>query len=124
MESGLSDVELVADELLSFTPSRLKGHRVTPSCCISLEQGWTWTRRAGELVAYPNPFVNEIAIHWHGESAVKSLSVQDANGRLVSTSTATVDEWTLPLGRKSLGARRLLIHAVTDDGQFAVRLVK
>ena len=81
--------------------------------------------RAGELVAYPNPFVNEIAIHWHGESAVKSLSVQDANGRLVST----LDCDGLMNGPCRWDASHLeqgvyFIHAVTDDGQFAVRLVK
>lgn len=124
--SGLSNVELVADELVTFKASDLKG---TPSEPFLLRlKGSNMNgdfHQQGNLVAYPNPFVNEVTIHWHGKTAVKTLSIQDANGRLI----ANLDCDGLINGPCRWNADHLergvyFIHAVTDNGQFAVRIVK
>ena len=125
-KSGLSEVELVADEMVAFRPSSLKGEPTSPFILHFTRADMDVQPSAfGGLVAYPNPFADELTIHWHGDAAVKSLSINDANGRLVSH----LDCDGLQNGPCRWNATQLergvyFIHAVTDEGRFAVRIVK
>lgn len=125
-KSSLSEVELVADEMVAFRPSSLKGEPTSPFILHFTRADMDVQPSVfGGLVAYPNPFADELTIHWHGDAAVKSLSINDANGRLVSH----LDCDGLLNGPCRWNATQLergvyFIHAVTDEGRFAVRIVK
>ena len=112
--------------MVAFRPSSLKGEPTSPFILHFTRADMDVQPSAfGGLVAYPNPFADELTIHWHGDAAVKSLSINDANGRLVSH----LDCDGLLNGPCRWNATQLergvyFIHAVTDEGRFAVRIVK
>ena len=125
-KSGISEVELIADEMMTFSPSMLTGNPTSPFLLnFTLSEFTPESGTSSSLVAYPNPFVDEITIHWHGQADVKMLSIKDANGRLISH----LDCDGLRQGPCRWNASQLepgvyFIHAITDDGKFAVRLIK
>jgi hypothetical protein len=124
--SGLTGMEYPADELETFAANALKGGLDEPVVLhFSKAELAPSVDMAGGLVAYPNPFKDELTIHWHGESAVKQLRIETAGGQLVEV----LDCDNLQSGpcrwvAGDLPAGVYFIHAVTERGNFSVRVVK
>ncbi|MDC0600383.1 hypothetical protein OAO65_03645 [Flavobacteriales bacterium] len=125
-KSNLSGVELIADEMTTFNASELKGSPTEPFLLHFSRAGMELSpAQTGGLVAYPNPFANELTIHWHGESAVERLVIEDANGRLI----AQLDCDGLLTGPCRWASSQLesgvyFVRAITERGQSVVRVVK
>jgi hypothetical protein len=124
--SALTDLEYPADELGGFEAGVLKGTLDDPFILnFSKAQLASEVTAEGGLVAYPNPFRDELTIHWHGEAQVKQLRIESASGQLVEM----LDCDNLQSGpcrwvAGALPAGVYFIHAVTDAGNFSVRVVK
>jgi hypothetical protein len=124
--SGLTGMQYPADELETFGSGALKGGLDEPVVLhFSKAELAPSVDMAGGLVAYPNPFKDELTIHWHGESAVKQLRIETAGGQLVEL----LDCDNLQSGpcrwvAGDLPAGVYFIHAVTERGNFSVRVVK
>jgi hypothetical protein len=124
--SGLTGMEYPADELETFGAGALKGGLDEPVVLhFSKAQLAPSVDMAGGLVAYPNPFRDELTIHWHGEAEVKALRIETAGGQLIEV----LDCDNLQSGpcrwvAGDLPAGVYFIHAVTERGNFSVRVVK
>jgi hypothetical protein len=125
--AGLTSLEYAADELESFQAGELKGTLDAPYVLhFSKSQlDASGLDRAGGLVAYPNPFRDELTIHWHGESEVLGLRIENASGQLIEV----LDCDNLQSGpcrwvAGNLPAGVYFIHAVTAEGNFSVRVIK
>lgn len=79
----------------------------------------------GGLVAYPNPFRDELTIHWHGTEQVVELRIEDASGRLIDILDcdhlgAGPCRWNATAAESGM----YVIHAITEDRSYSVRVIK
>lgn len=124
-KSGLTDLEYVADEGTTFEATRLRGDLQAPFLLRFSEAGLSTPDLDGDLIAYPNPFRDELTIHWHGTLPVQSLRIEDANGRLVEV--LDCDQMLNGPCRWVAGGIEsgvYFVRAMTAQGQRTVRVIK
>lgn len=79
----------------------------------------------GGLVAFPNPFNDELTIHWHGVEKVIELRVEDTSGRLIDILDcdhlgAGPCKWNAQAAESGM----YVIHAITEERSYSVRVIK
>ena len=125
-KSGITEMEEVALETLTFQASGVKGSMSDPYLLHfkSMEESIVPTVDGG-LVAYPNPFMDDLTIHWHGAEKVKELRVEDANGRLITLLDCD-DMLSGPCRWNASGLESgvYFIRAITEDSTHIVRVIK
>ena len=123
--SHLTDLEYDVVEKLTFVPSGLAGSLENPTILHfeksiesvpSIDQG---------LVAYPNPFNDELTIHWHGTEQVVELRIEDTSGRLIDILDCDhlgtgPCRWNATAAESGM----YVIHAITEDRSYSVRVIK
>lgn len=125
-KSGITEMEEVALETLTFQASGVKGSMSDPYLLHfkSMEESIVPIVDGG-LVAYPNPFMDDLTIHWHGAEKVKELRVEDANGRLIALLDCD-DMLSGPCRWNASGLESgvYFIRAITEDSTHIVRVIK
>ena len=125
-KSGITEMEEVALETLTFQASEVKGTMGDPYLLHfkSMEESIVPTVDGG-LVAYPNPFMDDLTIYWHGAEKVKELRVEDANGRLITLLDCD-DMLSGPCRWNASGLESgvYFIRAITKDSTHIVRVIK
>ena len=124
-KSGLTELEYEADNALPFVSGDLKGDLESPYLLRFSEGLGSLPDLDGDLVAYPNPFRDELTIHWHGSIAVESLRIEDANGRLIEI--LDCDELLSGPCRwvaSGIEGGVYFVRALTAEGQRTVRVIK
>ena len=125
-KSGITELEEQALETLAFTGSEVKGTLSAPYLLHfrSLEES-VIPAVDGGLIAYPNPFLDDLTIHWHGTEKVKELRIEDANGRLVNLLDCD-DMLNGPCRWNASGLESgvYFIRAITKESTHIVRVIK
>lgn len=111
--------------MLSFEPGALKGQLTEPFVLRFSEGLEAMPDYDGDLVAYPNPFRDELTIHWHGSIPVQSLRIEDANGRLIEMLDCDAllhgpCRWVA----SGVQSGVYFVRALTSEGQRTVRVIK
>ena len=106
-----------------FEASALKGQLDTPFLLHfrDLNGGG----QPSQLVAFPNPFNDELSIHWHGDEPITELRLENAAGQLIDIIDCdglTNSPCRIATGQLSAGV--YFIHAVTATRNHAVRIIK
>ena len=124
--SGFSELEFVADEILEFETDKVHGDLNDPFLLHFRESGIT-PEDAGPqaLVAFPNPFRDELTIHWHGEEEIVTIQVENASGQVVEVLNCNgLGEGPCRWVTQHLASGVYTVHAITKSGHHTVRVVK
>ena len=123
-KSGISEVELEALEVHPFNASELMGSLEDP-IQFTFKRDNELDADPGELVAYPNPFQNEVTVFWHGMDRVESLTVRDANGRIIRELNCNgINEAPCTWATSNIAPGVYFITAITDRGTRTIKVVK
>ena len=124
--SGLTELEFTADETVAFEADRLHGDLESPMLLHFREAlAMPETSVNEHLVAFPNPFRNELSIHWHGDEEVLELRVEDASGKTIDVLDCKgIAEGPCRWVTNNLASGVYFIHAITESGHHAVRVIK
>ena len=124
--SGLTELEFTADETIGFEADILHGDLESPMLLHFREAlAMPETSVNEHLVAFPNPFRNELSIHWHGDEEVLELRVEDASGKTIDVLDCKgIAEGPCRWVTNNLASGVYFIHAITDSGHHAVRVIK
>lgn len=123
-KSGISEVELEALEVHPFDASELMGSLEDP-IQFTFKRDNELDADPGELVAYPNPFQNEVTVFWHGMDRVESLTVRDANGRIIRELNCNgINEAPCTWATSNIAPGVYFITAITDRGTRTIKVVK
>jgi len=124
--SGLTELEFTADETVNFEADRLHGDLEAPMILHFRESlAMPETSVDEHLVAFPNPFRNELSIHWHGDEEVLELRVEDASGKTIDVLDCKgIAEGPCRWVTNNLASGVYFIHAITKTGHHAVRVIK
>ena len=124
--SGLTELEFTADETVAFEADRLHGDLESPLLLHFREAlAMPETSVDEHLVAFPNPFQNELSIHWHGDEEVLELRVEDASGKTIDVLDCKgIAEGPCRWVTNNLASGVYFIHAITETGHHAVRVIK
>ena len=77
----------------------------------------------GGLVAYPNPFMDDLTIHWHGVEKVKGCALKTP---MADSSPFGCDDVLMALVMECIGLESgvYFIRAITNDSTHIVRVIK
>lgn len=123
--NALTELELLADEVEFFDAEGWRGTLTEPLVLHFQKSETVPVDSQGGLVAYPNPFRDELTIHWHGTEPVVELRIEDAAGRLIDVLDCDHLE-TGPCRWNASAAESgvYMIHAVTEERNYTVRVIK
>ena len=118
--SSATAQEWTAEESVTFEASKLLGQLDAPM----LLHFRNLNQETSNLVAFPNPFRDELSIHWHGSEDIVELRLEDATGKLIDIIDCDGLTNDLAASPPMLSAGVYAIHAVTTTRNHAVRVVK
>jgi hypothetical protein len=124
--SGMTELEHVADEEVDFVADRLHGDLDAPFVLHFREaMAMPETSMDGHLVAFPNPFQDVLSIHWHGDQEVRELRIEDASGKVIDVLDCKgLSEGPCRWVTNNLASGVYFVHAITETGHHAVRVIK
>ena len=121
--SSLTGQEWTAEETVTFSASELLGQLDAPMLLHFRDM--MEDEPSSQLVAFPNPFRDELSIHWHGTEDILELRLEDATGKLIDIIDCDgLSNGPCRLATSQLSAGVYMIHAVTARRSHAVRVVK
>jgi hypothetical protein len=123
--NALTETEWVADDILAFEAGGSEGTLDAPFILHFSKADEVDLESAGHLMAYPNPFNNELVIHWHGTEPLKDLVIEDSRGRRVADLSCN-DILNGPCRWNAAGIEGgvYFIHATTETRNYTLRVVK
>ena len=124
-QNTLTETEWVADEILPFEPGTIKGSMESPFLLHFPKAEEGHINASGDLIAYPNPFRNELIIHWHGTEALKDLLIEDARGRRVADlNCGNILNGPCRWNAAGMEAGVYFIHATTESRSYTLKVIK